>query len=233
MTQHPVGPSCDERTHLVGDGMQGEVGGVRRELGRSLTRERPDMPRSGNWWLEPLGVDGLGELRRFPDPQPGRVMMAAATKEPLMAALPDAAASVRLGRFTLVLLVLNVLATIIAVAVNLPAQFGGVGTDAGAEFLTRGTAISAPLLPVVLTLLVVLLAPRRDRWSWVGIALAYLTAVMVGMGGIGEMLAEPTVDTSRAVLITGGIAWLAVAAVLFALATAAVGRARRTTTAPA
>lgn len=150
-----------------------------------------------------------------------------------MAALPDAAASVRLGRFTLALLVLNVLATIIAVAVNLPAQFGGVGTDAGAEFLTRGTAISAPLLPVMLMVWVVLLAPRRDRWSWVGIALAYLTAVMVGIGGIGEMTAEPTMDTSRAVLLTGGIAWLAVAAVLFALATAAVVRARRTATAPA
>lgn len=150
-----------------------------------------------------------------------------------MATLPDAAASVWLRRFTLVLLVLNVLATIIAVAVNLPAQFGGVGTDAGEEFLTSGTAISAPLLPVVLMLLVVLLAPRRDRWSWVGVALAYLTAVMVGMGGIGEMTAEPTADTSRAVLITAGIAWLAVAAVLVALATAAVVRARRTSTAPA
>ena len=150
-----------------------------------------------------------------------------------MATLPDAAASVRLARFTLVLLVLNVLATIIAVAVNLPAQFGGVGTDAGAEFLTRGTAISAPLLPVVLMVLVVLMAPRRDRWSWVGIALAYLTAVMVGIGGIGEMTAEPTEDTSRAVLLTGGIAWLAVAAVLFALATAALVRARTTATAPA
>jgi len=56
--------------------------------------------------------------------------MMRADDEQLMTPLPDAAASVRLRRFTLVLLVLNVLATIIAVAVNLPAQFGGVGTDA-------------------------------------------------------------------------------------------------------
>jgi hypothetical protein len=160
-------------------------------------------------------------------------MMRADDEEQLMTTLPDAAASVRLRRFTLVLLVLNLLATIIAVAVNLPAQFGGVGTDASEEFLTSGTAISAPLLPVVLMLLVVLLAPRRDRWSWVGVALAYLTAVMVGMGGIGEMTAEPTAETSRAVLTTAGIAWLVVAAVLVALATAAVVRARRTATAPA
>jgi glucan phosphoethanolaminetransferase (alkaline phosphatase superfamily) len=78
----------------------------------------------------------------------------------------------------------------------------------------------------------VLLAPRRDRWSWVGVALAYVTAVMVGMGGIGEMAAEPTAETSRAVLTTSGIAWLVVAAILIALATSAVVR-RRAVTEPA
>ncbi len=141
--------------------------------------------------------------------------------------LPDLAAASRLRWFTLALLVLNVIATIIAVVANLPAQFGGVGTDAGKEFVTRGTAISAPLLPVVLMVLVVLLAPRRDRWSWVGVALAYITAAVVGIGGVGEMVAEPTADTSGAVLTISGIAWLAVAAVLFALATLAVVRSRR------
>lgn len=141
--------------------------------------------------------------------------------------LPDPAATSRLRRFTLGLLVLNVIATIIAVVANLPAQFGGVGTDAGNEFVTRGTAISAPLLPVVLMVLVVLLAPRRDRWSWVGVALAYITAAMVGVGGVGEMVAEPTADTSGTVLTISGIAWLAVAAVLITLATWAVVGSRR------
>jgi hypothetical protein len=110
---------------------------------------------------------------------------------------------------------------------NLPAQFGGVGTDAGREFVTRGTAISAPLMPVVLMVLVVLLAPRRDRGSWVGVALAYITAAVVGIGGVGEMAAEPTADTSGAVLIISGIAWLTVAAVLIALATSAMVHSRR------
>ncbi len=141
--------------------------------------------------------------------------------------LPDPAAVSRLRWFALVLLVLNVVATIIAVAVNLPAQFGGVGTDAGQEFVTRGTAISAPLLPVLLMVLIVLLAPRRDRSSWAGIALAYLTAAVVGLGGVGEMVAEPTTDTSSAVLTISGIAWLVAAAVLIVLATTAVVRSRR------
>lgn len=146
--------------------------------------------------------------------------------------LPDPAATSRLRRFTLALLVLNVIATIIAVVANLPAQFGDVGTDAGNEFVTRGTAISAPLLPVVLMVLVVLLAPRRDLWVWVGVALAYLTAAMVGVGGVGEIVAEPTADTPGPVLTISGIAWLAVAAVLIALATSAVVSSRRPLTAP-
>ncbi len=141
--------------------------------------------------------------------------------------MPEAAAASRLRWFTLALLVLNVIATIIAVVANLPAQFGGVGTDAGREFVTRGTAISAPLMPAVLMVLVVLLAPRPDRWSWVGVALAYITAAVVGIGGVGEMVAEPTTDTSGAVLIISGIAWLTVAAVLIALATSAMVHSRR------
>jgi hypothetical protein len=145
-----------------------------------------------------------------------------------MAVLPDATAARRLRRFTVVVLVLNVVAAVVAVVVNLPAQFGGVGTDAGDELLSRGTAISAPLFPVVLMVLVVVLAPRRDRWSWVAIVLAYLLAISVGIGGYGEMVADPTADTSREVLIGAGVAWLGVAAVLLALATLAVVRARRT-----
>jgi general stress protein CsbA len=145
-----------------------------------------------------------------------------------MAVLPDATAARRLRSVTVVVLVLNVVAAVVAVVVNLPAQFGGVGTDAGDELLSRGTAISAPVFPVVLMVLVVVLAPRRDRWSWVGIALACLLAISVGIGGYGEMVADPTADTSSEVLIGAGVAWLGVAAVLLALATLAVVRARRT-----
>lgn len=120
------------------------------------------------------------------------------------------------------MLVLNVVATAVAVAVNWPAQFGGVGTDAGGEFITRGTAISAPLLPVVLLLIVVGLAGRRDVWGWAGIVAAYLTAVVVFIGGLGELLADATPDTPKAVLVASGVAWAVVAVILSGLATAAV-----------
>jgi hypothetical protein len=103
----------------------------------------------------------------------------------------------RLRLFAAVLLVLNVLATAGAVVVNLPAQFGGVGTDAGDEFLTRGTAISAPLLPVVLLCIVVALSGRRDGWGWIGIAAAYATAITVGIGGWGGAIGRAHQRYSR------------------------------------
>ena len=141
----------------------------------------------------------------------------------------DAARTLR--RFALAILALNVVATVVAVVVNLPSQFGRVGTDAGSEFLTSGTAISAPLLPVVLLIAVAALAPRRDRWGWVGVAAGYLTAVVVATGGIGEIGAEPTEDTSRAVLVGAGVVWLAIALALVVLTTAAVRERRSGTTA--
>lgn len=119
-------------------------------------------------------------------------------------------------------IVVNVVSTAVAVGMNLPSQFGMVGTDAGAEFLSSGTAISAPPLPVLLLLLAVLFAGRRDRWRWLGITSAYLAALAIGIGGVGEMVAQPTADTSRTVLLTGGVAALVVAVAVATLATAAV-----------
>ena len=168
-----------------------------------------------------MGADVAGAHGAFRRGHSGRL------KDLSMVRLPDPAATAHLRTFTVAVLVLNVLAAVVAVTLNLPAQFGGVGTDAGEEVLTSGTAISAPLLPVAMMLAVVLLVTRRDRWSWVGIVFAYLTALTVGVGGAGEIAAEPTADTPRAVLIGSGIAWLVVAALLVALATrAAVVRPR-------
>ena len=129
-----------------------------------------------------------------------------------------------LRRFAATVVVLNVVATVVAVVVNWPSQFGMTGTDARREFLISGTAISAPPLPVVLLLVVVALAARMDRWRWGGIAAAYLAAVSVAIGGFGELVAEPTEDTPRAVLVGAGIAWIAIAVVLAGLATAAAAR---------
>lgn len=136
-------------------------------------------------------------------------------------------ANERLFRFAFAIVVLNLVAAAVAILVNWPAQFGGVGTDAGEEVFTRGTAISAPVLPVVLLLFVVWRARTPGSRGWVAIVAAYLAALVVFTGGLGEILAAPTVDTPKAVLIAAGIAWMVIAVVLVVLATAAASERRR------
>jgi hypothetical protein len=70
----------------------------------------------------------------------------------------EGSANTRLSRFAVVVLIANVLAATLAVVVNWPSQFGGVvGTDAGQDWLSRGTAISAPLAPVTCFVLTAIL----------------------------------------------------------------------------
>jgi hypothetical protein len=131
-------------------------------------------------------------------------------------------ANTRLSVFALVVLIANVLAATLAVAVNWPSQFGGVvGTDAAQEWLTRGTAISAPLAPVMCFLLIATLV-RFGTWvGWMGIGLAFLTSVLVFVGGMGELIAEPTDDVPRAVLLAAGVVWGVIAVILVVLGVAA------------
>jgi len=130
-------------------------------------------------------------------------------------------ANKRLSVFALVVLIANVLAAALAVAVNWPSQFGGVGTDAGQDLLSRGTAISAPLVPTVGFILVAIMV-RFGNWvGWLGIGLAFLTGVLVFVGGVGELVAEPTEHTPRAVLVTAGVTWCVIAVILVVLGIAA------------
>lgn len=136
-------------------------------------------------------------------------------------------ASTRLSVFAMVVLAGNVLAAALAVVVNWPSQFGGeVGTDAGQEWMSRGTAISAPLAPILCFVLIAILVRIRTRAGWLGIGLTFGTAVVVFVGGMGELIAEPTVDVPRAVLVTAGVLWAVVAAILIVMGTAAA-RERR------
>jgi drug/metabolite transporter (DMT)-like permease len=111
----------------------------------------------------------------------------------------------RLFRFGAFVLVFQIAATIVAVALDLPAQFGDVGTDAADEFASRGTAISAPLLPLVVLALALVLLRRRDRWATVACVVMAILGVLFTIGSIGEALADTTEDVSRAVLVGSGI----------------------------
>lgn len=128
----------------------------------------------------------------------------------------------RLSWFVVAVLGLNVMAAVVAIVVNWPAQFDGVGMDAESEFLSRGTAISAPLLPVVLLVIAAVLSHRGDAWHWVGFAGAYLAGILLVVGAVGEFTATGTADTPRSVLMAAGVAWSIIAVLLILLATVAV-----------
>ena len=77
-------------------------------------------------------------------------------------------------------LALQIVGMSVAVAVNWPAQFGDAGTDAAAEALSRGTALSAPLLPLLIIGAAVILLWRGAVRS--GAALFSLVAVAMLVG---------------------------------------------------
>jgi len=100
------------------------------------------------------------------------------------------------------------------------------GTDAGQDWLSRGTAISAPLAPVACFVLIAILV-RFESWvGWLGIGLAFLAGLLALIGGMGELVAEPTADVGRTVLVLAGVLWGGIAAAFVVLGISAA-RERR------
>ena len=133
-----------------------------------------------------------------------------------------------------VALLWNLLGTAVAVVAGWPAQLGGAGDPdrVAAEFLTRGTALSAPLGPLLVLALAVLLASRRGRAGGVGTGLLVLLGVAFVVGGLGEALAPDSADVPRAVLVTSGAVAVGLALAVWTAAAGrvvAVRRARRAT----
>lgn len=129
--------------------------------------------------------------------------------------------------FGIIVILANVVAATIAVAVNWPAQFGRVGTDARAEVFASGTAISAPLLPIAILAVSLLLIRAGGRWISVGLLAFSVVALLMVIGGLGEAFAPETPDTPKMVLIVSGIVSVVVAVVMLALAFAAFHERRR------
>ena len=111
-------------------------------------------------------------------------------------------------------------ATVVSVVAGWPAQFGGAGhPDAVAtEFLTRGTALSPPLLPLVLFVAMALLSPRRGVTGVTATVVLMLLGVVFVIGGVGEAAAPATPYVPAVALTASGSA-----AVLLGLAVLALG----------
>ncbi|MBA2421375.1 MAG: hypothetical protein H0V57_09655 [Thermoleophilaceae bacterium] len=118
-----------------------------------------------------------------------------------------------LFRATVAILVYNVVATVVAIFVELPTRFGP-SADPGpiaTEWITRGTAISAPLMPLLLLLASAVLARRRDRWRIAGLVGVLIVSALFLTGAFGEAFGEPTDQVPRAVLVLSGVFWALVA----------------------
>lgn len=118
-----------------------------------------------------------------------------------------------MSRFTqaaLATLGLQVVLAAVSIAFNWPSQFDNVGTDAGDEFATRGTALSPPLIPMAVFAAAIALSTRRDRWATFGVVLVCLMCTLFLVGSVGELRAEPTEDVPRAVLVLSGVLGLLV-----------------------
>ncbi len=111
----------------------------------------------------------------------------------------------RFVRAALATLALQIVLAVVSIALNWPSQFDGVGTDAGDEFATRGTALAPPLVPIAVFAAGIALAARRDRWATFGIVLVCLMCTLFVVGSVGELRAEPTDDVPRAVLVASGV----------------------------
>jgi hypothetical protein len=97
-----------------------------------------------------------------------------------------------MARFTTVplpTLVLSTVGAVVAIADRLPAEFGGPGdpNNVAGEFLSRGTALSPPLVPMVLQVVFTVLATARRRWwGTLGVAGLTLLGLLYLIGGLGE-----------------------------------------------
>lgn len=119
---------------------------------------------------------------------------------------PMPSAQRRLFLIAVAILVIEILATVLAVALDWPAQFGGVGTDAGEEWASRGTAISPPLVPLILLGIAAgLLLARARAATLLACVVAAILGVLFAVGSIGEAVAAATPDVSQAVLLASGI----------------------------
>lgn len=111
------------------------------------------------------------------------------------------------------LFVVVLIGALVAIAAGWPAQFGGGGdpTDVASESLSRGTALSPPLAPVLLFVVALALAVRAGTLGKIGTVLVMLVSVVFVVGGLGEAFAAPTPDVPKAALVLSGLL-----AVLFA-----------------
>jgi hypothetical protein len=110
-------------------------------------------------------------------------------------------------------MLLALLAGLVAIDQNLPGEFAGshTGLTAAQDFLYGiGTAISPPLLTLLLQLVLLMLAPRSDRWGTLAVLGLALIGSLTFIGALGEpinfrIFNPATFDPRKALLMAAMI----------------------------
>lgn len=105
------------------------------------------------------------------------------------------------------------IAGVIAIVENLPAEFAGssTGLTATQDFLYgMGTALSPPFYTLIIQLGLLLLIPRRDRWGTVGVVGLTVLGLMTFTGALSEpinlrIFNPATFDPLKALIMAGMI----------------------------
>lgn len=128
----------------------------------------------------------------------------------------------RLVAFAILLLALQIVAIPVAIGFKLAYQFGGPGdpNKVASDFFFSGTAITAPVVPILLALVLLIILVRNARWwGTLGAVGFCIVALLMFIGSLGEVLAPDTPDVPRWVLVASGVvnAGLSLTLLLFAL----------------
>jgi hypothetical protein len=119
----------------------------------------------------------------------------------------------RLMISVLLYMVIALIAGVIAIAENLPAEFGGssTGLTVTQDFIYgMGTALSPPFYTLIIQLAFLWLAPRKDRWGTVGVLGLAVIGLMTFIGALSEpinlrIFNPATFDPLKAVIMAGMI----------------------------
>ena len=94
----------------------------------------------------------------------------------------------RLWRIALLNLALHSLASLVAIALKLPYAVGGVGdpNTVAEDFLVHGTALSAPLVTLIILVILILGVRRVGVWGMLAHILLILLGVVFTVAGFME-----------------------------------------------
>ena len=133
-------------------------------------------------------------------------------------------------RTALAVLVLSMIGFAVAVALDLPAQFvsGTPDDEVGMKAVWEGTALSAPVLPLVVLLLGLWLTTRAGWQMTLGTVLLALVAALMTIGGFGEYSKGLPFDgADTAVFLIFNVVGLALSVTLIVTALASLMGRRR------